>query len=52
MKRQIFSMMKSEGIWKKELSGPNENFMSGSGESEVTKTSEFLNRINTGDKFI
>ena len=28
----------------------SENLMSGSGESEVTKTSEFINRINTGER--
>ena len=32
------------------FSGSSENLMSGSGESEVTKTSEFINRINTGEE--
>ena len=32
------------------FSGSSENLMSGSGESEVTKTSEFINRINTGER--
>ena len=44
-------MMKSDEFWKKGLSITNENFLSGSGESEVTKTSEFINRIITGEKF-
>lgn len=34
------------------FSGSSENSMSGSGESEVTKTSEFINRINSGERFI
>ena len=39
-------------FWKDESS---EKFMSGSGENEVTKTSEFINRnsiINTGEIYI
>ena len=48
--KNYFRIMQLDEFRKGGFSGSSENLMSGSGESEVTKTSEFINRINTGER--